>query len=127
MMGSEGLERCPFHRAFEINVIVDKNRYWSGFVRFCDRYTADDGFGLPPKILRLSPVQTAGFSKNGYYYSLADDPAIFSLSASPVVAATPNQVLWCSWKPDFSGTRSSSEEALEGIAIRALATKGAIL
>jgi PEP-CTERM motif len=50
-------------------------------------YTAEDGFVLPTK--DTSFVSSAdNTEKNGYYYSLSDDPAIFSLSASPI-AATP--------------------------------------
>jgi hypothetical protein len=50
-------------------------------------YTAQDGFVLPTK--DTSFVSSAdNTEKNGYYYPLSDDPAIFSLSASPI-AATP--------------------------------------
>jgi hypothetical protein len=51
-------------------------------------YTAEDGFVLPTK--DTSFVSSAdNTEKNGYYYPLSDDPAIFSLSASAAIAATP--------------------------------------
>jgi len=52
-------------------------------------YTAEDGFALPAKDTSFVSSTDKTLSRNGYYYSLADDPAIFSLSASPVIAATP--------------------------------------
>jgi hypothetical protein len=51
-------------------------------------YTANDGFVLPAT--DTSFVSSADNSeKNGYYYTLANGPAIFSLSASAAVAPTP--------------------------------------
>jgi hypothetical protein len=51
-------------------------------------YTAEDGFVLPTK--DTSFVSSAdNTEKNGYYYPLSDDPAIFSLSASSAIAPTP--------------------------------------
>ncbi len=51
-------------------------------------YTAEDGFVLPTKNTSFVS-STDNTLSNGYYYTLADYPAIFSLSASPVAAATP--------------------------------------
>jgi hypothetical protein len=51
-------------------------------------YTAQDGFALPTKDTSFVSSKD-NTEKNGYYYPLSDDPAIFSLSASPAIAATP--------------------------------------
>ncbi len=52
-------------------------------------YTAEDGFVLPTKDTSFVSNTDNTLSKNGYYYSLADGPAIFSLSASSAIAPTP--------------------------------------
>ena len=52
-------------------------------------YTAEDGFVLPAKDTSFVSNTDNTLSRNGTYYSLAEGPAIFSLSASAAVAPTP--------------------------------------